>query len=121
MKKNKLKTYKKIKNTRKFALGKPITKFGYESAKAVDTTPLAINEGYKGYTQEGNSISSGIAPSIATTGATIGTSLYGLASGTTSAAQAAATNIANAGFSNAGNLTLAGANALGDVTAGIAG
>ena len=93
MKKNKLKTYKKIKNTRKFALGKPITKSGYESAKAVDTTPLAINEGYKGYTQEGNSISSGIAPSIATTGATIGTSLYNLASGTTSAAQAAATNI----------------------------
>lgn len=121
MKKNKLKTYKKIKNTRKFSLGKPVTKSGYESAKAVDTTPLAINEGYKGYTQEGNSISSGIAPSIATTGATIGTSLYGLASGTTSAAQAAATNIANAGFSNAGNLTLAGANALGDVTAGIAG
>lgn len=121
MKKNKLKTYKKIKNTRKFSLGKPITKSGYESAKAVDTTPLAINEGYKGYTQEGNSISSGIAPSIATTGATIGTSLYGLASGTTSAAQAAATNIANAGFSQAGNLTMAGANALGDVTAGIAG
>lgn len=121
MKKNKLKTYKKIKNTRKFSLGKPVTKSGYESAKAVDTTPLAINEGYKGYTQEGNSISSGIAPSIATTGATIGTSLYGLASGTTSAAQAAATNIANAGFSQAGNLTMAGANALGDVTAGIAG
>ena len=121
MKKNKLKTYKKIKNTRKFSLGKPITKSGYESAKAVDTTPLAINEGYKGYTQEGNQISSGIAPSIATTGATIGTSLYGLASGTTSAAQAAATNIANAGFSQAGNLTMAGANALGDVTAGIAG
>lgn len=121
MKKNKLKTYKKIKNTRKFALGKPITKSGHESAQAVDTTPLSINQGYKGYTQEGNQISSGIAPSIATTGATIGTSLYGLASGTTSAAQAAATNIANAGFSNAGNLTLAGANALGDVTAGIAG
>ena len=121
MKKNKLKTYKKIKNTRKFSLGKPITKSGYESAKAVDTTPLAINEGYKGYTQEGNSISSGIAPSIATTGATIGTSLYSLASGTTSAAQAAATNIANAGFSQAGNLTLNGASALGDVTAGIAG
>lgn len=122
MKKNKLKTYKKIKNTRKFSLGKPITKSGYESAKAVDTTPLAINEGYKGYTQEGNSISSGIAPSIATTGATIGTSLYSLASGTTSAAQAAATNIANAGFSNAGNLTMSGASALGgDITAGIAG
>ena len=122
MKKNKLKTYKKIKNTRKFSPGKPITKSGFESAKAVDTTPLAINEGYKGYTQEGNQISSGIAPSIATTGATIGTSLYGLASGTTSAAQAAATNIANAGFSQAGNLTMAGASALGgDITAGIAG
>lgn len=122
MKKNKLKTYKKIKNTRRFALGKPITKSGYESAQAVDTTPLSINDGYKGYSQEGASISGGILPSVLGTAGTIGSSLYGLASGTTSAAQAAATNISNAGFSNLGKLTLSGANALGgDVTAGIAG
>lgn len=121
MKKNKLKTYKKIKNTRRFALGKPITKSGYESALAVDTTPLAINEGYRGYGQEGSSIRGGIFPSVLGTAGTIGVSLYGLAGNTTSAAQAAATNIANAGFSEAGKLTLSGANALGDVTAGVAG
>lgn len=122
MKKNKLKTYKKIKNTRRFALGKPITKSGYESALAVDTTPLAVNEGYRGYGQEGSSIRGGILPSVLGTAGTIGASLYGLAGNTTSAAQAAAANIANAGFSNAGKLTLSGANALGgDLTAGIAG
>ena len=122
MKKNKLKTYKKIKNTRRFALGKPITKSGYESALAVDTTPLAINEGYRGYGQEGSSIRGGILPSVLGTAGTIGASLYGLAGNTTSAAQAAATNIANAGFSEAGKLTLKGASALGgDVTAGVAG
>ena len=112
MKKNKLKTYKKIKNTRKFSLGKPIIKSGYESAQAVDTTPLAINEGYRGYGQEGSSIRGGILPSVLGTAGTIGTSIYNLADKTTSAAQAAATNIANAGFSEAGNLTSAGVNAL---------
>lgn len=121
MKKNKLKTYKKIKNTRRFALGKPITKSGYESALAVDTTPLAVNEGYRGYGQEGSSIKGGILPSVLGTAGTIGASLVNLAGNTTSAAQAAATNIANAGFSRAGELTFSGANALGDVTAGIAG
>ena len=44
MKKNKLKTYKKIKNTRKFSLGKPITKSGYESAKAVDTLRIELQK-----------------------------------------------------------------------------
>lgn len=75
MKNTKTYKHKKKQNIRKFSLGKPISKSGYEQAQAVDASPLAINEGYKGYTKEANAIDEGVVPTYASNAITSGLTL----------------------------------------------
>lgn len=114
MKNTKTKRYKNKQNIRKFSLGKPIIKSGYEQAKAVDTSPLAVNEGYKGYTKEANAIDAGVVPTYASNAITSGLTLAVLPKGIDALSKATGMAAKTAGAVTGGLMAVKGGFDLGN-------
>lgn len=118
MKNTKTYKHKKKQNIRKFSLGKPISKSGYEQAQAVDASPLAINEGYKGYTKEANAIDEGVVPTYASNAITSGLTLAFLPKGIDALSKATGMAAKTAGAVTGGLMAVKGGFDLGNAISG---
>lgn len=118
MKNTKTYKHKKKQNIRKFSLGKPISKSGYEQAQAVDASPLAINEGYKGYTKEANAIDGGVVPTYASNAITSGLTLAFLPKGIDALSKATGMAAKTAGAALGGLQAVKGGFDLGNAISG---